>query len=298
VSAPRSKLTEPAWVRWGLVAFVLGWVGLFLLLPLVAVFHGAFAKGWQVYLALFDGSDNGRAARHAVTLSLSVAAIAVALNTLFGVCAAWLLTRYRFRGRQLLLTLIDLPFAVSPVIAGLVFVLLFGLQGFCGEWMRDHELPRVIFALPGLVLATVFVTFPFVARELIPVMEAVGTEEEEAARVLGAGGWSIFWRVTLPNVKWGLIYGIILCSARALGEFGAVSVVSGHIRGQTNTLPLHIEILYNEYQFAASFACASLLSLFGLATLGVKELVAWRQRLAIARATSQADDPPPPPRQA
>ena len=206
------------------------------------------------------------------------------LNTVFGIAAAWLLTRFRFSGRGLLLTLIDLPFAVSPVISGLVFVLLFGLQGFFGEWLIDHGF-KIIFGLPGLVLATCFVTFPFVARELIPVMEAVGSEEEEAARVLGASGWSIFWRVTLPNVKWGLIYGVILCSARAMGEFGAVSVVSGHIRGQTNTLPLHIEILYNEYQFAASFACASLLSLLALATLVVKEVVAWRQRNVLARST-------------
>ncbi len=215
-----------------------------------------------------------------------MAAIAVTLNTICGVAAAWLLTRFRFRGRQLLLTLIDIPFAVSPVIAGMVFVLLFGLQGYFGGWLRDHDI-RILFALPGLVLSTVFVTFPFVVRELIPVMEAAGTEEEEAGRVLGAGGWAIFWRITLPNVKWGLFYGVILCSARALGEFGAVSVVSGHIRGQTNTLPLHIEILYNEYQFAAAFACASLLSLLALATLLLKEFVAWRQRLSLARAVRE-----------
>ena len=281
MSTADPRLSEPAWVRWSVVAFIYGWLALFLLLPLVVVFHEALAKGWEVYIRSFTD----RATLHAVQLSLTVAGIAVVLNTAFGLAAAWLLTRFRFRLRGLLLTLIDLPFAVSPVISGLVFVLLFGLQGFCGEWLRDHDL-KVIFALPGLVLATCFVTFPFVARELIPVMEAVGSEEEEAARVLGASGWHIFWRVTLPNVKWGLIYGIILCSARAMGEFGAVSVVSGHIRGQTNTLPLHIEILYNEYQFAASFACASLLSLFALGTLVIKEMVAWRQRNVLQRATS------------
>jgi sulfate transport system permease protein len=278
---PDHRLTEPAWVRWSLIVFILCWLGLFLILPLVVVFHEALAKGWAVYLRSFTD----RTTLHAVQLSLLVTAFAVVLNTIFGVAAAWLLTRFRFRGRGLLLTLIDLPFAVSPVISGLVFVLLFGLQGFFGEWLRDHDL-KVVFALPGLVLATCFVTFPFVARELIPVMEAVGSEEEEAARVLGASGWHIFWRVTIPNVKWGLIYGIILCSARAMGEFGAVSVVSGHIRGQTNTLPLHIEILYNEYQFAASFACASLLSLFALGTLIIKELVAWRQRVAQQRSAA------------
>jgi sulfate transport system permease protein len=278
---PRQHATEPAWVRWSVVAFIAGWLGLFLLLPLAIVFHEALAKGWEVYLRSFED----RATLHAIQLSLTVAAIAVTLNTLFGVAAAWLLARFRFRLRGLLLTLIDLPFAVSPVISGLVFVLLFGLQGFCGEWLRDHDL-KIIFALPGLVLATCFVTFPFVARELLPVMEAVGSEEEEVARVLGASGWHIFWRVTLPNVKWGLIYGIILCSARAMGEFGAVSVVSGHIRGQTNTLPLHIEILYNEYQFAASFACASLLSLLAIVTLIVKEVVAWRQRRVLDRTAA------------
>lgn len=275
--------TEPVWVRRLVIGFILLWLGLFLVLPLAVIFHEALAKGWEVYRRSFSDS----ATAHALQLSLAVSAIAVVLNTVFGVAAAWLLTRFRFRGRGVLLSLIDLPFAVSPVISGLVFVLLFGLQGYFGPWVIEHGY-RVIFALPGLVLATCFVTFPFVARELIPVMEAVGTEEEEAARVLGAGGWAIFWRVTLPNVKWGLLYGVILCSARAMGEFGAVSVVSGHIRGQTNTLPLHIEILYNEYQFAASFACASLLSLFALATLLVKELVAWRQRTVIARAAAEA----------
>lgn len=280
MSAPDLRYTEPAWVRWSVIGFILFWIGLFLILPLIVVFHEALAKGWQVYLQSF----HDRVTAHAIKLSLIAAGVSVALNTVFGISAAWLLTRFRFRGRQLLLTLIDLPFAVSPVIAGLVFVLLFGLQGWWGGWLREHDL-RVLFALPGLVLATVFVTFPFVVRELIPVMESVGIEEEEAARVLGAGGWTVFWRITLPNVKWGLIYGIILCSARALGEFGAVSVVSGHIRGQTNTLPLHIEILYNEYQFVASFACATLLSLVAVAVLILKELAAWRQRTHLERTT-------------
>ena len=279
MNAPVRRLTEPTWVRWTVITFIVAWLSLFLVLPLVVVFHEALAKGWQVYLASF----NDRATAHAIRLSLTVAAMAVVLNGVCGVSAAWLLTRFRFRGRQVLLSLIDLPFAVSPVIAGLVFVLLFGLQGYFGPWLRAHDV-QILFALPALVLSTVFVTFPFVVRELIPVMEAVGTEEEEAARVLGAGGWAIFWRITLPNVKWGLFYGVILCSARAMGEFGAVSVVSGHIRGATNTLPLHIEILYNEYQFAAAFACATLLSLFALVTLLIKEYVAWRQRVSLARA--------------
>ena len=285
MSAPDPRYTEPGWVKWSVIAFIFAWVGLFLILPLVVVFHEALAKGWQVYLQSF--SDQATA--HAIKLSLLTAGVAVLLNTIFGISAAWLLTRFRFRGRHLLLILIDLPFAVSPVIAGLVFVLLFGLQGWFGPWLREHDL-RILFALPGLILATVFVTFPFVARELIPVLEAVGTEEEEAARMLGAGGFSIFWRITLPNVKWGLIYGIILASARALGEFGAVSVVSGHIRGQTNTLPLHIEILHNEYQSVAAFACATLLSLVAVAVLVIKEVAAWRQRSLLERTTRS---PPP-----
>ena len=274
------RLTEPRWVRWSIIAFIGCWLGLFLVLPLVVVFHEALAKGWAAYLHAFDD----RATAHAIKLSLLITLTAVAVNTVCGIAAAWLLTRFRFRGRSLLMTLIDLPFAVSPVISGLIFVLLFGMQGYWGEWLREHNI-HIIFAVPGLILATCFVTFPFVARELIPVMETVGTEEEEAARVLGASGWSIFWRVTLPNVKWGLIYGIILCSARAMGEFGAVSVVSSHIRGQTNTMPLHIDILYNEYQATAAFACASLLSLLAIATLIIKEWVAWRQRQAMQRAT-------------
>ena len=281
---PRRHLTEPLWLRSILILLAMGWLGLFLVLPLVVVFHEALQRGWETFRASFTDRD----ARHAINLSLLVAAISVTLNTVFGIAAAWLLTRFRFRGRQLLLTLVDLPFAVSPVIAGLIFVLLFGLQGLFGQTLRDHDV-RIIFALPGIVLATVFVTLPFVVRELIPIMESVGTDEEQAARVLGASGWTILWRITLPNVKWGLFYGVILCTARALGEFGAVSVVSGHIRGQTNTLPLHIEILYNEYQFAASFACASLLSLVGVVVLVLKELVAWRQRVQLARSAGKPD---------
>ena len=267
----KPHLTEPAWLRWILIGVVLAFLGLFLFLPLVAVFAEAFRNGAVAYFASF----HDRAALHAVQLTLIVTVVCVVLNGVFGVCAAWAITKFRFTGKSLLLTLIDLPFAVSPVIAGLIFVLLFGLQGIFGEWLREHDL-QIIFALPGIILATLFITFPFVARELIPVMEAQGTEEEEAARVLGAGGWTTFWRITLPSIRWGLLYGMILCSARAMGEFGAVSVVSGHIRNQTNTLPLHIEILYNEYQFVAAFACASLLSLLALVTLILKRLIEWK----------------------
>ena len=288
ISPRPAHLDEPRWVRTLIIAFIVGWMGLFLILPLAVVFHEALARGWAAFTAAFADP----AAQHAVQLTLTVAAVAVALNTVFGVAAAWLLTRFRFRGRGVLTTIIDLPFAVSPVVAGLVFVLLFGMQGHLGPWLDAQDI-QIIFALPGILLATCFVTVPFVARELIPVMEAVGTEEEEAARVLGAGGWRIFWRITLPNVKWGLIYGVILCASRAMGEFGAVSVVSGHVRGATNTLPLHIEALYQDSQTAAAFACASLLSLLAVLTLLIKEVVAWRQRVAIARATRS--DPPDTP---
>jgi sulfate transport system permease protein len=239
--------------------------------PLAAVFYEAFKKGLGVYLAAITEAD----ALSAIWLTLTAAAISVPLNLAFGIAAAWAIAKFDFRGKNLLLTLIDLPFSVSPVIAGLIYVLIFGLQGWLGESLRDHDL-KVIFAVPGIVLATVFVTFPFVARELIPLMQAQGQEQEEAARVLGASGWQMFWRVTLPNVKWALLYGVILCNARAMGEFGAVSVVSGHIRGQTNTMPLHIEILYNEYQFAAAFAVASLLALLALVTLVLKYAVEQR----------------------
>lgn len=243
-------------------------VNLFLLLPLLAVFIEALRKGWEVFFkALHDD-----AALSAVKLTLTAAVVSVPMNTLFGVAAAWAVTKFRFKGRTLLISLIDLPFAVSPVIAGLVWVLLFGSHGWFGGWLESHDI-RIIFALPGIIIATAFVTFPFVARELIPLMEAQGSDQEEAAVTLGASGWRIFFRVTLPNIKWGLLYGILLCNARAMGEFGAVSVVSGHIRGETNTLPLHIEVLYNEYQFSAAFACATLLALLALVTLGIKSAI-------------------------
>jgi len=259
---------EPAWVRRLLIAVALAFLAVFLFVPLIAVFAEALKKGVDVYLAALVEPD----AVSAIKLTLIAAAISVPLNLVFGIAAAWSIAKFDFRGKNLLLTFIDLPFSVSPVIAGLIFVLVFGLQGWFGEWLRDHDL-KIIFALPGIVIATIFITFPFIARELIPLMQAQGTEQEEAARVLGAGGWQIFRRITLPNVKWALLYGVILCNARAMGEFGAVSVVSGHIRGQTNTLPLHIEILYNEYQFAAAFAVASLLAGLALVTLALKYFV-------------------------
>jgi sulfate transport system permease protein len=269
--AAPAATAEPVWVRRTLIGVALAFLTLFLFVPLVSVFFEAFKKGVDVYLAAITEAD----ARSAIWLTLVAAGISVPLNLLFGVAAAWSIAKFDFRGKNVLLTLIDLPFSVSPVISGLIYVLIFGLQGWFGEWLRDHDV-KVIFALPGIVLATVFVTFPFVARELIPLMQAQGLEQEEAARVLGASGWQIFWRVTLPNVKWALLYGVILCNARAMGEFGAVSVVSGHIRGQTNTMPLHIEILYNEYQFAAAFAVASLLAGLALVTLVLKYLVEQR----------------------
>ncbi len=268
---PRPATTEPAWVKWVLVTVALAFLSFFLFVPLALVFAEAFKKGTGVYLAAITDPD----ALDAIKLTMIAAVIAVPMNLVFGLAAAWCIAKFEFHGKSLLLTLIDLPFSVSPVISGLIYVLIFGLQGWFGEWQRDHDI-KVIFAVPGIVLATVFVTFPFVARELIPLMQAQGTEQEEAARGLGAGGWQIFWRVTLPNVKWALLYGVILCNARAMGEFGAVSVVSGHIRGQTNTMPLHIEILYNEYQFAAAFAVASLLAALALVTLGLKYLVEQR----------------------
>jgi sulfate transport system permease protein len=263
-----TALRDPAWLRFTLLAIALAFVAVFLVLPLVAVFAYAFEKG----VAFFATSLADPDARAAIRLTLIVAAISVPANTIFGVAAAWLITRFAFRGKNLLVSLVDLPFAVSPVIAGLIYVLLFGANGWLGPWLAAHDI-KIIYAVPGIVLATTFVTFPFVARELIPLMQAQGTEQEEAARVLGAGGWQIFRRITLPNVKWALLYGVILCNARAMGEFGAVSVVSGHIRGQTNTMPLHIEILYNEYQFAAAFAVASLLAGLALVTLALKYFV-------------------------
>jgi len=271
--ALRAATTEAAWVRRALIGLALVFLTLFLFVPLVTVFYEAFKKGWDVYLAAILDPD----ARSAIALTLIAAAISVPANLIFGVSAAWAIAKFDFRGKNLLLTLIDLPFSVSPVIAGLIYVLVFGLQGWFGSWFIDNDM-KIIFAVPGIVLATIFVTFPFVARELIPLMQAQGQEQEEAARVLGASGWQMFWRVTLPNVKWALLYGVILCNARAMGEFGAVSVVSGHIRGQTNTMPLHIEIVYNEYQFAAAFAVASLLALLALVTLGLKYIVEQRVR--------------------
>lgn len=268
MSSTRNVTTESALVRLLLIGSATAILGLFLLLPLAAVFAEALRRGWEVFFA----SLHEEAALSAVKLTLLAAGISVPLNTLFGLAAAWLVTKFRFRGRSLLLSLIDLPFAVSPVIAGLVWVLLFGAKGWFGPWLAAHDI-EVIFALPGIAIATVFVTFPFVARELIPLMESQGSDQEEAAVTLGAKGWHIFLRVTLPNIKWGLLYGVMLCNARAMGEFGAVSVVSGHVRGKTNTLPLHVEVLYNEYQFSAAFACATLLALLALLSLGLKSLV-------------------------
>jgi len=258
-------------VRWVLIGVALAFLTIFLFVPLLFVLVEGLKKGLDVYLAAIVEPD----AVAAIKLTLLTAAIAVPLNLVFGVAAAWAIAKFDFPGKNVLTTLIDLPFSVSPVIAGLIFVLIFGLQGWFGTWLAEHD-TKVIFAVPGIVLATVFVTFPFVARELIPLMQAQGIEQEEAATVLGARGWQTFWRITLPNIKWGLLYGVILCNARAMGEFGAVSVVSGHIRGATNTLPLHVEILYNEYQFAAAFACASLLAVLALVTLGLKQFIEGR----------------------
>jgi sulfate/thiosulfate transport system permease protein len=267
-SLAHSAITESRRVRWLLIGIALIFLSAFLVLPLFVVFAEAFSKGIETYFAALSDPD----ARAAIRLTFLTAAIAVPLNVVFGIAASWAVTKFEFRGKNLLITLIDLPFSVSPVISGLVYVLLFGLQGWFGPWLAAHDI-QIIFAVPGIVLATVFVTFPFVARELIPLMQEQGTEEEEAALVLGASGLQIFWRVTLPNIKWGLLYGVILCNARAMGEFGAVSVVSGHIRGLTNTVPLHVEILYNEYNFAAAFAVASLLTLLALMTLVAKNLL-------------------------
>ncbi|GIO61968.1 sulfate ABC transporter permease subunit CysW [Paenibacillus favisporus] len=263
--------TEAAWVKWLLITAA-GLAMLWLIvLPLLIVLTEALKKGWDVYVAALADPD----ALSALKLTLIVALVTVPLNTVFGIAAAWAITKFKFRGKGALITLIDLPFAVSPVIGGLIFVLVFGANGWFGPWLSDHDI-KIIYAVPGIILATLFVTFPFVARELIPLMEDQGTQEEEAAVTLGARGWHVFTRVTLPNIKWGLLYGMILCNARAMGEFGAVSVVSGHIRGQTNTLPLHVEILYNEYQFSASFAVASLLLLLALVTLLFKSWLSWK----------------------
>lgn len=273
--APRvpAATLEPIWVRTVLIIVALAFLTLFLFVPLASVFAEALKKGWDAYIAAILDED----AVSAIKLTLLTAAIAVPLNLVFGVAASWCIAKFDFRGKSILLTLIDLPFSVSPVISGLIYVLLFGAQGWFGGWLQEHNI-KILFAVPGIVLATVFVTFPFVARELIPLMQSQGSEEEEAALVLGASGWKTFWHVTLPNIKWGLLYGVILCNARAMGEFGAVSVVSGHIRGQTNTIPLQVEILYNEYQFSAAFAVASLLAMLALVTLALKSFIEWRLR--------------------
>ena len=265
--------TEPTWIRLTLITVALAFALLFLVAPLAVVFTEALRKGWDAYAVAIMDDD----ALSAIQLTLLAAAIAVPANLIFGVAAAWAIAKFEFRGKSLLLTLIDLPFSVSPVISGLIYVLLFGAHGWFGAWLMEHDV-QILFAVPGIVLATVFVTFPFVARELIPLMQAQGNEEEEAALVLGASGWRTFWHVTLPNIQWGLLYGVILCNARAMGEFGAVSVVSGHIRGETNTMPLQVEILYNEYNFAAAFAVASLLALLALVTLALKSFIEWRIR--------------------
>lgn len=281
VSAARTT-GESAAIRGLLIAAALLFLCLFLFMPLGVVFVSAFQKGVDSYLAAFRDPD----ALAAIRLTLVTAAIAVPLNLVFGLAASWAIAKFQFMGKSLLITLIDLPFSISPVVSGLIYVLIFGLQGYLGPWLAERDI-RIIFAVPGIVMATVFVTFPFVARELIPLIQAQGSEEEEAALTLGASGWKTFMRITLPNIKWGLLYGVILCNARAMGEFGAVSVVSGHIRGLTNTMPLHIEILYNEYQYAAAFAIASLLAVLALATLVAKSLVEWRSRLSLANG--QAD---------
>lgn len=282
-------VTEPRVIRWFLITIALGFLTVFLVLPLVTVFVTALSKGMGVYLAAIRDPS----ALAAIKLTFIATGIAVPLNLVFGVAAAWAIGKFEFRGRNVLITLIDLPFSVSPVVSGLIYVLIFGLQGWLGPWLLEHNI-RIIFAVPGIVLATVFVTLPYVARELIPLMAAQGTEEEEAALTLGASGWQTFRRVTLPNIKWGLFYGVILCTARAMGEFGAVSVVSGHIRGLTNTMTLHVEILYNEYQTAAAFAVASLLTLLALVTVALKSLAEWRirqQRRAALRVLSEETQP-------
>lgn len=272
-----TAISEARWVRNSLIVVALLFLSSFLLLPLIAVFTEAFRNGIQTYVQALSDPD----AQAAIRLTLIAAGIAVPLNLVFGVCAAWAVTKFEFRGKSLLVSLIDLPFSVSPVIAGLIYVLVFGAQGWLGPWL-DAQGIKIIFAIPGIVLATLFVTVPFIARELIPLMQEQGTEHEQAALTLGANGWQTFWHVTLPNIRWGLLYGVLLCNARAMGEFGAVSVVSGHIRGLTNTMPLHVEILYNEYQFSAAFAVASLLAGLALVTLGLKSWLEWRHGESLA----------------
>ncbi|MDD2535468.1 MAG: sulfate ABC transporter permease subunit CysW [Macromonas bipunctata] len=286
ISRVQAGTTESAWVRYLLTGLALLFMALFLALPLAAVFTEALRSGLDAYWDALKDPD----AWAAIRLTLITALVAVPLNLAFGIAAAWCIAKYEFKGKAFLTTLVDLPFSVSPVVAGLIYVLVFGAQGWLGPWLAEHDI-KIVFAVPGIILATVFVTFPFIARELIPLMQAQGNDEEQAAIVLGASGWQTFWYVTLPNIKWGLIYGVILCNARAMGEFGAVSVVSGHIRGQTNTMPLHVEILYNEYQSAAAFAVASLLALLALVTLAIKSVVEWRHERELK---ASADLPPEP----
>jgi sulfate transport system permease protein len=278
----RRATRDPLWIKVLLISVAIAFLGLFLVLPLLVVFAEAFRGGIKTYFASFRDP----AAIEAIKLTLLSAGIAVPMNVVFGLAASWAIAKFEFKGKSLLITLIDLPFAVSPVISGLIFVLLFGLQGWLGPWLSSHDI-KIIFAVPGIVLATVFITFPFVARELIPLMQAQGSEEEQAALALGATGWQTFWRVTLPNIKWGLLYGVILCNARAMGEFGAVSVVSGHIRGKTNTVPLHVEILYNEYNIVAAFSVASLLALLGLLTLAAKSVLEWKLHQQLREASAE-----------
>lgn len=278
VATREKHITEAPAIRWLLIGIAVLFITVMIILPLAVVIAEALKKGADVYFAAITHSD----AFAALKLTLITALVVVPLNAVFGLLVAWAVSKFKFRGKQLLMTLIDLPFAVSPVIAGLVFVLLFGAQGYLGPWLGEHDI-KVIFAVPGIIIATLFITVPFVAREIIPLMQQQGITEEEAAVSLGAKGFQVFWRVTLPNIKWGLLYGLILCNARAMGEFGAVSVVSGHIRGRTNTLPLHVEILYNEYQFSAAFAIASLLMLLAIVTLIVKSIVEWKEQLQIKR---------------
>ncbi len=283
----QARLTEPRLVRYLLIGIAVLFMFLFLILPLLAVFTEALRKGWVTYSQALNDPDTWAA----IKLTLITAGVAIPLNLIFGIAAAWAIAKYDFWGKSFLTTLVDLPFSVSPVVAGLIYVLVFGAQGWFGPWLAAHDF-KVIFAVPGIILATVFVTFPFIARELIPLMQAQGNDEEQAAIVLGASGWQTFWYVTLPNIKWGLIYGVILCNARAMGEFGAVSVVSGHIRGQTNTMPLHVEILYNEYQSVAAFAVASLLAFLALITLIIKSVAEWRMvRELNARADLSPERP-------
>ena len=283
----KAGTTEARWVQWLLIGVALVFLLLFLVLPLAAVFTEALRKGLDAYLAGLREPD----AWSAIRLTLITAVIAVPLNLVFGVAAAWAIAKYEFKGKALLTTLIDLPFSISPVVAGLMYVMVFGANGWFGPWLAAHDI-KIIFAVPGIVLATVFVTFPFIARELIPLMQAQGNDEEQAAVVLGASGWQTFWHVTLPNIKWGLLYGVILCNARAMGEFGAVSVVSGHIRGQTNTIPLHVEILYNEYQSVAAFAAASLLALLALVTLLIKTVAEWKSEQELKAAAALPPERP------